>query len=340
MYIAIEGIDGCGKTTQAALLAKRCNAWPIKLNDPKSLTGAVVRTVLAGDTVLEPRAMSLLHMANRAEVSHAVLQQRPQMVVTDRCYLANVALQAVNFLGDQDINGVVDTLALTTWYNWLARTEFNAMCNLMPDVVFWIDVDPEVAGSRERGRAADQFEKDVERQKWSHFAYKFMHENNYHGVVRIDGNGTVEEVAERIWTELTKYPAFELYHSPEATLSPDELSDTYQVAYFINADTLTPEDLMQLMDDHIMGVHTRNGTIQLIGGNNLSAGEIETLFEDYFDLSVEDRADEIEYLNEVLVWNIEKSRLPDYLHNISTDVVVKELGNDTASGRTETISPV
>lgn len=190
--IAFEGGEGCGKSTQAALLAGRLGA--VLTREPGgTAVGERVRALVldAGVARLEPRAEALLMAAARAQ--HVAEVVRPALdagrdVVTDRFSDSSLAYQGYG-------RGLaLDELAeLSEW----------ATGRLWPDVVVLLDVPPEVARARRppSGSAgADRFEgEDASfhaRVAAGFLALAAAHPGRWRVV---DGSGSPAEVAERVW---------------------------------------------------------------------------------------------------------------------------------------------
>lgn len=139
-WIAFEGGEGSGKSTQARLLAERLGA--VLTREPGgTAVGQRVRDLLLDPTVtnLDPRAEALLMAADRAQ--HVVERVRPALVtgrdvVSDRSAYSSLAYQ-----GHGRGLGVADVRGLCDW-----ATE-----GLWPDVAVLLDVP---AGER-AGRMKD-----------------------------------------------------------------------------------------------------------------------------------------------------------------------------------------
>jgi dTMP kinase len=149
--IALEGIDGCGKTTQARALGGVLGA---RLTHEPGATpvGALLRhLLLAPDSPApSPRAEALLMAADRAE--HVTLVVEPALaagewVVTDRYSASTVAYQGYGRgLDPAGLSGLV------TW----------AAGGLGADLSILVDVSVEVAAARlaaSGGRGADRMEQ-------------------------------------------------------------------------------------------------------------------------------------------------------------------------------------
>ena len=99
MFIAIDGIDGTGKTTQAAKLVKRLNGEGLKVELTKEPTdgpiGSIIRSMLSSSAE-RPSLLSLqlLFTADRNEhviAYKGVMESKDVILVSDRYYLSTVA---------------------------------------------------------------------------------------------------------------------------------------------------------------------------------------------------------------------------------------------------------
>ena len=191
-FIAFEGGEGSGKSTQAARLARRIGA--VLTHEPGDTPlGAAVRAILLDSTTLDitPRAEALLMAADRAQ--HVVEVVRPALergrtVVTDRYAGSSIAYQGY---GRQLSAGEVASLS-----EWAAD-------ELWPDLVVLLEVPASVSaertgGARDRLEAAgDAFHRRV------HDGFLAQAIADPERWVVIDGSRTEDEVAEAIWQVVT-----------------------------------------------------------------------------------------------------------------------------------------
>lgn len=151
IFIALDGIDGTGKSTQCRLLADWLRAQGRVVTEcvePGTTSiGDELRTLLLGHRhELGLRTEALLFMAARAELVDRVV--RPALaagnaVVSDRYLLANIVYQG--HAGGLDVEN-------------LRSVEKFVTDGLEPDVTLVLDLPVGVATAR-RGRAADRKEK-------------------------------------------------------------------------------------------------------------------------------------------------------------------------------------
>lgn len=187
MFISLEGIDGSGKSTQAKLLAEALGPETLLIREPGGTEAAErIRELLADpDLELDPLAELLLFLAARADLTVRAI--RPALeagrdVVSDRFADSSVAYQ-----GAARGLGVGEVISLTD-----AATE-----GLWPDVTVLLRVDPEVGLGRADGN--DRFESEgLELQRAVAKAYEEIAKIASDRVVVVDGEGSVEEVHERV----------------------------------------------------------------------------------------------------------------------------------------------
>ena len=155
LFIAFEGGEGAGKSTQVRLLCE----WLTAQGRPALATfepggtpaGAAVRAIVLdrAHTGLSPRAEALLYAADRAQHAHAVLHpalEAGEVVVTDRYVDSSLAYQ-----GAGRTIGLGDVAAISRW----------ATQGLRPDLTVLLDLAPETGLARARGRAvADRLESE------------------------------------------------------------------------------------------------------------------------------------------------------------------------------------
>jgi dTMP kinase len=136
MYIALEGADGSGKSTQAALLATALGAVA-SFEPGASSIGAVVRqALLHGDDPIGARSEVLLFAADRAQhlddiVEPALIAGRD--VVSDRSVWSSVAYQGIGRGVGADVVLQVNRFACR---------------DILPDLVIYLRSDTTTAASR------------------------------------------------------------------------------------------------------------------------------------------------------------------------------------------------
>ncbi len=194
-FIVLDGIDGCGKTTQAELLCaaieKETARAPAHLREPGSTAvGERIRAILLDpDLVMSPPVEALLFAAARRQmltdlVAPAIAQGRD--VVCERFHPSTFAYQAV--AGGLDEDEVLDML-----HTWAGRPE--------PDLVILLDLDVDEA-ARRRGAPSDRFEaKGLDFLRVVAEGYR-RSASLLGKIATVDASGTPEEVAARVLAEV------------------------------------------------------------------------------------------------------------------------------------------
>lgn len=183
-YIAFEGAEGCGKSTQAARLAGRLDAVLTRETGGTAI-GRRIREILHDTTVdhLAPRAEALLTAADRAQ--HLDELVRPALaagrhVVSDRSVWSTLAYQGYGRQLD-----LADVHRINDW----------AIGGLWPQLVVLVDVDPDVLVQRMSGRELDRFEQEpAEFHARVRAGFREMAAADPQHWVVIDGNATVDAV--------------------------------------------------------------------------------------------------------------------------------------------------
>ena len=190
-FIAFEGGEATGKSTQARRLAARIGA--VLTREPGATeTGRRIRDlVLDPATELHPRTEALLLLADRAQHVHEVVAPalaRGSDVVTDRFSGSTLAYQGYG--------RSLDLADLT----WLCRW---AAGGLEPDVIVLLDVPPKVARARQEGRPLDRMEgtgdEFHDRVREGYLALAAADPDRW---VVVDGTGPEDGVAALVWEAL------------------------------------------------------------------------------------------------------------------------------------------
>ena len=194
-FITIEGIDGCGKTTQAEFivdslveLGKSSKLVREPGGDP--ISESIRKLLLHAEESMSDRAEALLMIASRAQLTDKVIL--PQIidgkwVVADRYADSTLAYQG----GGRSLS--VKALS--------SINEFGTY-TLKPDLTFFIDIPVKVANSRMRVER-DRIEKEGnEFQKRVRSLYLDLSENEPDRIIVINGDKSINEVRTDIWNHI------------------------------------------------------------------------------------------------------------------------------------------
>lgn len=199
LFITLEGVDGCGKTTQATLLVEDLEAEGhevVRLREP----GGTRISEKIRLFVLDPQydemcdeCELLLYEAARAQLVHEVIRPalaRGAVVVCDRFYDSTFAYQA----SARGLSANVVSMA-----NSLGS------CGLAPDLTIVFDLDPFEALKRATHEATDRVEGEgTEFQRKVRDGYLKLAQDEPDRVRIIDATGPVEVVHARVRQTLSE----------------------------------------------------------------------------------------------------------------------------------------
>lgn len=198
-FIAIEGIDGSGKTTQAQLLCSQlakkgktvyCTKEPTDLP-----TGKMIRDVLAGKVKMTAVGLQYLFNADRAEHQEIIIDHLKEgnVVVTDRYFWSSVAYAIADLEKVDDY--YLTVFSLLSFYNRF----------LIPDMTFYLQINPKTAVERIQmmGKKKEIYE-NLEKLEKIQRGYKFLMEKFPEEFVIVDGSKSTEIVAEQIADKLLR----------------------------------------------------------------------------------------------------------------------------------------
>ena len=200
-FIALEGIDGSGKSTQIGRLVRRLTDRGITCHATREPTGrpvgTLIRQALTGQTPLDPRVIAALYAADR--IDHLVngedgllaLVERGVTVVTDRYYFSSYAYHSV----DMDMDWVIGANSVSAGL-------------LRPTLTVFLDVSVDRAMERiRRGRdRVELFEREDRLRKTRALYFEaFERLKGTEAVVVVDGGLPEDEVEERVWAAVDSF---------------------------------------------------------------------------------------------------------------------------------------
>lgn len=200
-FIAFEGIDGSGKSTQISLLMDRLKREGITcyntMEPTDSPIGSLIHQVMTGRMKTDNRVIAGLFVADRLDhLLNDVNGIVPKInegitVVTDRYYFSSYAYHSVDMPME-----------------WVIKANEQSSEILRPTVTIFIDVNPDIAIER---IMQNRFHQELFEQKSRLIrvrdnymkAFKMLEDEEEY--VIIDGNRKPKEIAEDIWKVVSKY---------------------------------------------------------------------------------------------------------------------------------------
>jgi len=184
-FISIEGIDGCGKSTHAKLLARWLRSRGRKViitDEPTNGTvGRIIKRVLKGELKLPIAAEALLFAADRVQHIADVIEpalKAGKVVLNERYVCSSLAYQSAR--------GVP--------VSWIASINKHA---IKPDLTILIDVPAKAALARIKpSRRLDEFERNLRLQQ--RVRRNYLHIAKREGLKIVDGARSRDEVQAEI----------------------------------------------------------------------------------------------------------------------------------------------
>jgi dTMP kinase len=189
VFICIEGLDGCGKTTQTKLLVNKLQKShdAVYTAEPsRGNIGTFIRnSILYREKRLSSVVEALLFAADRVEhVQNEVLPalRQGKLVVSDRYVYSSLAYQGAAGLSVE----------------WIEKINEHA---LRPDLAIFIDVAPETVMRRLKPNRS-VMEKLETQRKVREIYLQFVEKGD---LVRIDGNKPKNTVAKELHATVLKF---------------------------------------------------------------------------------------------------------------------------------------
>jgi dTMP kinase len=194
LFIAFEGIDGSGKSTQLRLLSESLKNAGYKVyctfEPTDSPIGSVIRNILNHRIEADNKTIAGLFVADRLDhllnKTSGILKKLNEgfTVITDRYYFSSYAYHSSHMPMD-----------------WIIQANSLSADLLRPDITVFIDVDPELSIKRlNSGRSSiDLFENIDNLKKVKEKYFKaFEKLKDIEKVCIVDGNRSLDTIAENI----------------------------------------------------------------------------------------------------------------------------------------------
>ena len=197
-FITFEGIDGCGKSTQARLLLEHMNnsdMETILVREPGGTNiSESIREILlhSGSTQMGDRTESLLMIASRAQLTQEVIvpnMDQGKFVIADRYSDSTLAYQG----GGRNLD-----------IEWLIELNNYATFTLLPDITFFVDIRSEEA-LRRLDSNKDRIEGEgIEFQARVRKTYHELAERFNDRYVILDGYGEIGDIHQKVLNEMIR----------------------------------------------------------------------------------------------------------------------------------------
>tara|TARA_B100002049_G_scaffold51142_1_gene35963 strand:+ start:470 stop:1102 length:633 start_codon:yes stop_codon:yes gene_type:complete len=197
-FITFEGIDGCGKSTQARLLLDHMNnsgVETILVREPGGTNiSESIREILlhSSSSQMGDRTESLLMTASRAQLTQEVIIpniDQGKFVIADRYSDSTLAYQG----GGRNLD-----------IEWLIELNNYATFTLLPDITFFVDIRPEEA-LRRQDSDKDRIEGEgIEFQTRVRKTYQILAERFNDRYVIIDGYAEKGDIHQKVLNEMKR----------------------------------------------------------------------------------------------------------------------------------------
>ncbi|MBI2621809.1 MAG: dTMP kinase [Candidatus Levybacteria bacterium] len=197
LYIALEGIDGAGKTVQSERLLsyfQEKGADAMIINEPRrtGLIGRVINEFLQGRVKIPAASLQYLITADRiAELDELILPslQKGGTLISHRCFWSAVPYgildQTDGKVNYEKGNTIIVAQSILSMYFQV----------LVPDITFYLDIPPKVGLDRlsKMGGALEYYEK-LDKLKKVARGYDWMIKKFPEEFTRIDGDREPEKI--------------------------------------------------------------------------------------------------------------------------------------------------
>jgi len=197
-FITFEGIDGCGKSTQARLLLEYMNKSGVEtilVREPGGTNiSESIREILlhSSSGQMGDRTESLLMTASRTQLTQEVIipnMDQGKFVIADRYSDSTLAYQG----GGRNLD-----------IEWLIELNNYATFTLLPDITFFVDIRSEEA-LRRLDSNKDRIEGEgIEFQARVRKTYHELAERFNDRYVILDGYGEIDDIHQKVLNEMIR----------------------------------------------------------------------------------------------------------------------------------------
>ncbi len=199
LFIALEGIDGSGKSTQVKLLAENLKNAGHKVystfEPSDGPIGSLIRNIFNHRIEADHRTIAALLAADRLDhllnKTNGILKKLEEgfTVITDRYYFSSYAYHGAHMSMD-----------------WVINANSLSADLLRPDVNIYIDISPEISMQRlNKGRDSIELYETIENLTKVRDKFKESFEllKSKENIYIVDGNRAAEIIAGDIWAEIS-----------------------------------------------------------------------------------------------------------------------------------------
>ena len=190
-FITFEGIDGCGKTTQAEMLLELLEKQELSISfvrepggDP--ISESIRKLLLHSEEIMSDRAEALLMIASRAQLTDKVILPHllnGRWMIADRYADSTLAYQG----GGRGLNSTA-----------LEEINYFGTYTLKPDLTFFIDISVEEANKRMSVSRVRIEKEGQEFQQRVRDFYTNLHTKEPERVMLISGENSIDAIHNEI----------------------------------------------------------------------------------------------------------------------------------------------
>jgi dTMP kinase len=199
LFLAFEGIDGSGKSTQSKLLAEKLKEKGLNVYHTTEPTdspiGAMIRKIFRHEMEADHRTIAGLYVADRLDhltnSKNGLIKKLEEgyTVISDRYYFSSYAYQGTHMPID-----------------WVISANSQSAALLRPDLNIFIDVSPELCMKRlNKNRTQIELYESLENLNSVKAKYfeAFEKLKNEEKIYIVDGNRSIEDIFSDIWSTVS-----------------------------------------------------------------------------------------------------------------------------------------
>jgi dTMP kinase len=191
-FIAFEGLDGSGSSTQVEILVNNLRKLKVKAYSTKeptnNLIGGLIRGALTKDWKASPECLQLLFAADRAHHIDRTIApniEKGNFIISDRYLFSTIAFGSISLSK-----------------NWLKQLNSQF---ILPDITFLIKVTPAECIKRiSKSRAEFELFEEKEKLEKIWRTYNLLSKDSENKIRVIDGERDINLIAEEIFEIVKK----------------------------------------------------------------------------------------------------------------------------------------